>query len=138
MFFPGIGCTIHLHSGKKWNFQKIRSGDYFVWFQYEFVYIKMAQNCKKSISTIMGKYASAYRNCVQFRCLLHYFKRSVCPFFWEEKVFHNVRSFQKKIGNIYIRIGRGIANQNRLVNNQNAQKCDFFSFKEKNNLRLWP
>ena len=67
----------------------------------------------------------------QFRCLLHYFKRSVCPFFWEEKVFHNVRSFQKKIGNIYIRIGRGIANQNRLVNNQNAQKCDFFSFKEK-------
>ena len=27
-------------------------------------HLKMAQNCKKSISTIMGKYTSAYRNCV--------------------------------------------------------------------------
>ena len=54
-------CTTPLQSGKKWNFQKIRSRDYFVRFQYEIVYIKMAQNCKKSISTIMGKYTSAYR-----------------------------------------------------------------------------
>ena len=48
------------------------------------------------------------------------------PIFLGEKVFHNVRSFLKKIVNIYIRIGRGYANQNRLVKNQNALRKEQF------------
>ena len=52
-------------------------------------------------------------------------------FFGGKRFFILLGASKTKIGNIYIRIGRGIANQNRLVKNQNAQKCDFFSFKER-------